>query len=139
MQRAQLPSAEVMATWTDVGGPRQWADLKIETWQAIGQMLGDAQLNSITIVSAISPAVMSKAIADATMGQNSDPLTPIEAAKASLMYNGCRTKFGFDRDQRKLISNQIIRVGFAGTFAFVNLPSFVTRTDRFTSPDPCRL
>ena len=51
-----------------------------------------------------------------------------------------RTKFvRFDKDQSKPISNQIIRVGFAGTFAFVNLPSFVTRTDRFTSPGPCRL
>ena len=44
-----------------------------------------------------------------------------------------------DKDQSKPISNKTIRVGFAGTFAFVNLPSFVTRTDRFTSPGPCRL
>ena len=42
------------------------------------------------------------------------------------------------KKQSEPISNQRIRFGFAGTFAFVNLPSFVTRTDRFTSPGPCR-
>ena len=82
-----LPTLEAMCSWESVSDARIWLGVAVEEWTPIATALGDSELTSLVLLSAIEDD-------DYIEARNSAGLKPIRKAAANLLFAAVKGKFG---------------------------------------------
>ena len=81
-----MPSAEVLATWTTVKQAAEWVCVSDDEWIRLATAMGDRELSSLLLLSAIDDDGFVEA-------RNEAKFTIVRKAAVNLMFAAIKTKF----------------------------------------------
>ena len=82
-----------MASWTTMAHVRAWAAVSDEEWVPVATALGDMNLDSILLVGAMPPHLLTTALA---AWITTSAATPLSQLRMAMLVNAARLKLGMD-------------------------------------------
>ena len=93
LHRAIYPTEAVMASWTTMTHVRTWAAVPDDEWEPIATALGDRNLDSILLVGAMPPHLLTTVLA---AWISTSAATPLSQLRMAMLVNAARLKLGMD-------------------------------------------